>query len=297
MRESQMKKIIATAVAAAFVAPAFAADVTISGESEMQYVSTSGSTDSAVNADNIVVVSASEEVNGVTVSTSIVLDADALYDETSNADYASGMDGSSLSLESGGVKLTMGDTSGGMDAVGDYTDVAPHYGGFNLDGADHAFAVSLPSMNGLGITLSFSPEGAGFDGTTADSTGIGVKYAFAGGEVYYGQEEDASETHTAFGVKYGMNGITVAYERGNDDNGSSADEVSTGFSLTYKMGDILVGVESQTKQVDGAAKNEDETVTFIEYNLGSNVDIYISNLTNDVAADADGTAVGVEFAF
>jgi hypothetical protein len=292
MRESQMKKIIAAAVAAAFVAPAFAADVTISGESEMTYVSTSGSTDQAVNADNIVVVGASEEVNGVTVSTEIVLDVDALND---SGDYAG--DGSTLSLSSGGVTLTMGDTAGGMDAVGDYTDVAPAHGGFNLDGADHAFAVSLPSMNGLGITLSFSPEGAGFDGTTADSTGVGVKYGFPGGEVYYGQEEDASETHTAYGVKYGMNGITVAYERGNDDNGSSADEVSTGFALTYKMGDILVGVESQTKQVDGAAKNEDETVTFVEYNLGSSVDIYVSNLSNDVAADADATTVGVEFKF
>ena len=286
-----MKKIIAAAVAAAFVGPAFAADVTISGESEMQYVSTSGSTDQAVNADNVVVVSASEEVNGITISTSIVLDQDAVYDASTSGD------GSTLTLSSGGVKLTMGDTAGGMDSVGDYTDVAPAHGGFNLDGADHSFALALPSMNGLGITLSFSPEGAGFDGTTADSTGIGVKYAFAGGEVYYGQDEDAADTYSAYGIKYGMNGVTVAYERGTDTNGTANDEVSVGFALTYKMGDILVGVENQTKQVDGAAKNEDETVTFIEYNLGSSVDLYVSNLSNDVTGDADATTVGVEFTF
>ena len=287
-----MKKIIALAVASAFVAPAFAADVTVTGESEMTYVSTSGSTDQATNAENIVVVTATEEIDGVTVSTSIVMDQDAVND---SGDYAG--DGSSMSLSSGGVTLSMGDVSGGMDAVGDYTDVAPAHGGFNLDGADHAFALALPSMNGLNITVSFSPEGAGFDGTTADSTGVGVKYAFAGGEAYYGQEEDASETHTSYGVKYGMNGFTVAYERGNDDNGTSADEVSTGFALTYKMGDILVGVESQTKQVDGATKNEDETVTFVEYNLGSSVDLYVSNLTNDVTGDSDATTVGVEYKF
>jgi hypothetical protein len=291
MRESQMKKIIAAAVAAAFVAPAFAADVTISGESEMTYVSTSGSTDSATNADNAVVVSASEEVNGVTVSTSIVLDQDKVYDASTSGD------GSTLSLASGGVTLTMGDTAGGMDAVGDYSDIAPAHGGFTLDGADHAYALSLPSMNGLGITLSFSPEGAGFDGTTADSTGVGVKYGFAGGEVYYGQEEDASETHTAYGVKYGMNGITVAYERGNDDNGSAADAVSTGFALSYKMGDILVGVEKQTDQTDGSSKSKDETVTFVEYNLGSSVDIYVSNLANANSLANDATTVGVEFKF
>jgi len=292
-----MKKIIAAAVAAAFVAPAFAADVTVTGESEMTYVSTSGSTDSATNADNIVVVSATEEVDGVTISTSIVMDMDAVYDETSTDGYASGMDGSNMTIETGGLKLSLGDVSGGMDAVGDYTDVAPAHGGFNLDGSDHAFALALPSMNGLGITVSFSPEGSGFDGTTADSTGVGVKYAFAGGEVYYGQEEDSADTYSAYGVKYGMNGVTVAYERGTDTNGTDNDEVSVGFALTYKMGDILVGVENQTKQVDGAAKNEDETVTFIEYNLGSNVDIYVSNLSNDVAADSDATTVGVEFAF
>lgn len=286
-----MKKIIAAAVAAAFVAPAFAADVTVSGETEMTYVATSGSTDTATNAENIVVVTATEEIDGVTVSTSVVMDQDEVYDAGTSGD------GSTLSLASGGVTLTMGDTAGGMDAVGDYTDVAPAHGGFNLDGADHAFALALPSMNGLNVTVSFSPEGAGFDGTTADSTGVGVSYSFAGGQAYYGQEEDASETHTAYGVKYGMNGITVAYERGNDDNGTSADEVSTGFSLTYKMGDILLGVESQTKQIDGAAKNEDETVTFIEYNLGSSVDLYVSNLSNDVTGDADATTVGVEFKF
>lgn len=286
-----MKKIIAAAVATAFVAPAFAADVTISGESEMTYVSTSGSTDSATNAENVVKVTATEEIDNVTVSTTIVLDQDKVYDASTSGD------GSSMSLASGGLKLSMGDVAGGMDAVGDYTDVAPAHGGFNLDGADHAFALALPSMNGLNITASFSPEGSGFDGTTADSTGVGVSYSFAGGQVYYGQEEDASETHTAYGVKYGMNGIMVAYERGNDDNGTSDDEVSTGFALTYKMGDILVGVESQTKQVDGATKNEDETVTFIEYNLGSSVDLYVSNLSNDVAADSDATTVGVEFKF
>ena len=44
MRESQMKKIIAAAVATAFVAPVMAADVTVSGSQEFSYKSVDGTT-------------------------------------------------------------------------------------------------------------------------------------------------------------------------------------------------------------------------------------------------------------
>ena len=287
-----MKKIIALAVASAFVAPAFAADVTISGETEMTYTSTEGSQDTAENADNVVVVTASEEVEGVSISTSIVLDADALNDAD---DYAG--DGSSLTVSAGGITLAMGDVSGAMDAVGDYTDVSPALGGFNLDGGDHSYLVTLPTMNGVTVYASMSPQGAAYDGATADASGFGAKFAFAGGEVYYGQEDVGDVTNTAYGVKYSAAGFMVAYERGTDNNGSNADEVSTGLAVTYKMGDILVGAEAQEKKEDGSAANEDETVTFLEYNLGSNVDVYIANLSNGVAADNDATTVGIEYKF
>jgi len=286
-----MKKIIALAVASAFVAPAFAADVTVTGETEMQYVSTTGTTDSATNADNIVVVTASDEIDGVSISTSIVVDVDALND---SGDYAG--DGSSLTLGVNGVTLAMGDVSGAMDAVGDYTDVAPAYGGFGADGSDHSFLVTLPTMGGVTIYASMSPT-TGFDGSTADSTGFGAKLGFAGGEVYFGTQEDTDSKWNSYGAKYSTQGMTVAYEKGADDAGSSADIKYTGISATYTMGDVLLGVESQETKTDGSTASTDDTVTFIEYNLGSNVDIYVSQRSSQVSGTADGTTVGVEYSF
>ena len=283
-----MKKIIAAAVAAAFVVPAYAADITISGEMEMTYVSPSTGTDAATNADNIITVTATDEIDGVTVTANIIMDQDAVFDQA-------GGDGSNMSLSANGVTLSMGDVSGGMDAVGDYTDIAPAYGGFNLDGNDHSFAVSLPAIAGLNITASMSPE-AGFDGAADDETGLGVSYSFPNGQVYFGSEDTAAETHTAVGIRYSMNGFYVAYERGEDDNGTAADTEITGFAVRYQMGNIEVGMESQEITPDGGAATEDETVAYIQYHMGP-VDLYVAQLSDDANAANEGTTVGIEYGF
>jgi len=285
-----MKKIIAAAVATAFVAPAFAADVTVTGETEMTYVSTTGSTDSATNADNVVTITASEEIDGVSISTSIVLDQDKVYDANTAGD------GSSLTLSTGGVSLAMGDVGGAMDAVGDYTDMSPAYGGFAADGDDHSFLVTLPAMGSVTVYASMSPT-TGFDGSTADSTAFGAKAAFAGGEVYFATQEDTDSKWNSYGAKYSAQGITVAYEKGADDAGSSADIKYTGIAAKYTMGDIVLGVEQQETKTDGSSATVDDTVTFIEYNLGSNVDIYVAQRSSQVSTTADGTTVGIEYAF
>jgi hypothetical protein len=292
MRETQMKKIIALAVAGAFVAPAFAADVSVSGETEMQYVTTSGSTDEALNADNVVVVTASEEIDGVSISTSIVLDQDAVYDASTAGD------GSSLTVSANGISLAMGDVSSAMDAVGDYTDISPAHGGFDGDGTDHSFLLTLPAMGGVQAYLSMSPT-SGFDGSTDDSTGYGAKVGVGAGEVYFGGEEDADSKWQSYGVKYSMGNIYVAYERGSDDAGSAADIKYTGFAAKYTMGDLVAGFEMQETKTDGAATaTVDETITFLEYNLGSSVDLYIAREDNaDATGVADQTTVGIEYTF
>jgi hypothetical protein len=299
-----MKKIIAAAVAAAFVAPVYAADITVSGEVEMSYVSPSTGTDSASNVENIITVTATDEIDGVTITASVVLDQDAVYDidtDTNTDDGAdtvdtnNGGDGSNMSISANGVTLSLGDVAGGMDAVGDYTDIAPAYGGFNLDGNDHSFALSLPAIAGLNITASMSPE-AGFDGTSSDETGLGVSYSFPNGQVYFGTEDTATETHSAVGIRYAMSGFYVAYERGEDDNGANADTEITGFALRYQTGDIEVGMEKQEITPDGGAATEDETVVYVQYHMGP-VDLYVAQLSDDADAAAEGTTVGIEYAF
>jgi hypothetical protein len=288
-----MKKIIAAAGASAFVAPAFAAEVTVSGESEMTYVSNTGSQDTATNADNLVLVTATEEVDGVTVSTTIIMDQPDVTNGT-----ASDSDGSTLSLSANGVTLAMGDVSGAMDAVGDYSDMAPAYGGFGADGADHSYLVTLPTVNGITVYGSMSPQGGAFNGATADSTAFGAKFAFSGGEIYFATQEDSDSKWNSYGAKYSTQGLTVAYEKGADDAGSASDIKYTGVAAAYTMGDVVIGAEAQETKTDGSAASVDDTVAFIEYNLGSNVDIYVSQRSSKgTGSNVDGTTFGIEYTF
>ena len=167
-----MKKIIAAAVAAAFVAPVYAADISVSGEIEMQYVSNTGSQDSMSSADNNVVVTASEEVGGISVSGSVQMDQDTAFDGT-GGDQTGTL---SLGLP-GGLSINLGD-AGAMDSVGDYTDMAPAYGGFGADGNDHLTASM--SVGPATAYASMSPQGGALDGANTDETAFAVKVPFRG---------------------------------------------------------------------------------------------------------------------
>jgi len=294
-----MKKIIAAAVAAAFVTPAFAAEVSVSGEIEYVYTATDGSDDAITDSDNLIKVTATEETNGfTTVATFVVLN------DTSDSALDLQNDGGNIAITTPqGATFTMGDTSGALDAVGDYTDMAPAGGGFNFDGTDSALSLALPTFNGLTVIASSSPDTVsdisnGNSGVGADMSSVSAKYNFGPGELYYGQEEVGSTSIDAYGVKYSMQGLTVAYERGDLDTGTQTTSFTgSGFAASYAMGDIVLIAESQTKKAkSGTTGNVDETVFAIEYNLGA-VDLYVSGENSSVSGTADVTYAGIEFNF
>jgi hypothetical protein len=295
-----MKKIIALAVASAFAVPAFAADVTVSGEIEMQYVANTGSQDTATNADSNVAITATEEVNGVSVTGTINFSQDEAFTDAEETTAAANGGDNAAVLTLGlpnGLSVSMGDTSGAMDAVGDYTDMAPAYGGFSADGDDHSFLASM-AIGPATVYASQSPQGGAYDSATADSTAAAVKVGFDGGEVYFATQEDTDSKWNSYGLKYSMMGLTVAFEKGADDAGSSADIKYTGLGATYSMGDVVIGAEAQETKTDGSAASVDDVVTFIEYNLGSSVDLYVSQRSSSgTGTNTDGTTVGVEFVF
>ena len=126
-----MKKLVALAVAGAFIAPVYAADISVSGEVEFTYTTATGADPVMASAENAITVTATEEINGIAVTAAVVMDEDANYDGGSG-------DGGTLSLKfASGLALGFGDKAGAMDSVGDYTDVSPVLGAFAGDGGDH----------------------------------------------------------------------------------------------------------------------------------------------------------------
>jgi len=318
-----MKKIIALAVASAFVAPAFAADVTLSGGLTYAYTqSDKASTGDTLSADDnqIAVTATTETANGLSVSGTFKIVDDA----TGETDHQ----GTALTISGPFGTLGLGDNSGALDATGDYTDMAYWFGGYNMDGNDMAIAYTLPTLiEGLTVRASMSPEGNNYiaGGETTDvagtaegreATAYSVTYTTGPVSVYYGEEDvdrTAAQTTTnkSYGIKYSAGSITVAAEAGSTDNAAAVtdsdiaagDDVEyKGFAVAYAMGDITLAFESQQMEEKNVANQRwiDENTFSISQDLGGGVSAGLATTSNDstdVDKKFDRTAVVVKYAF
>jgi len=331
-----MKKIIALAVASAFAVPAMAADVTVSGSLKYNYIASDAAStgDKLAQDDNQIAISASSETdNGYSVS--------GKFTVVDDGTVGSGLDNQATSMTVAGPfgKLAIGDVSGALDNTGDWTDKSPVFGGFDMDGDDAAILYTTPALvDGLSVSVSMSPEGTNataddsdmgnsFTGADAsvegqESNSVSVTYATGAFKVYYGEETtDRSGTEEvdakAYGVAYSSNGIYIAVEKGEAKNigayttyggmDAGVDLEFQGFAATYSMGAVTLGMEMQQTEVKGATATEnnveDETVVFVDYDLGGGLSVYAANRSSDsdyaasVAAQADQSAVGIKYAF
>jgi len=321
-----MKKIIAAAVATAFVAPAFA-NPTINGEIGYVFTNTDKLADSAsaiTNADaNFIAVKHTSELdNGLTVTGVFQIEADQGGDDSTVSD------GGSLSIAGGFGKLSMGDVAGAADAVGDYTDVAAWFGGYGLDGVDHAVSLTVNPIDGLTTIVSYSPSNVDnigeSTGVKGDVYGYSAKYAIGGGEVYYATETysgvaAADQTMNSYGVKYSFNGIMVAYEAGSEEVGGSSSTANsiwggiaegtagaathaggggdiefTGLAATYSVGDVTLAVEKQKKE-QASTSIADQTTMSVNYAMGP-LSVAVATTTDDTDS-VDQTAVKFLYAF
>ena len=290
-----MKKIIATAVAAAFVSPAAFAEITVGGELEYVYVMESTADDTMSTNDNLIFVQSTTELpNGMTVSGTfnLVGDADTTLDNQ----------GTNITLSGDFGSLGIGDVSSAQDATGDWTDIGPTGGGFGADGVDHVLGLTLPSMSGVTLRASYAPEGAN-DVTTEASTAIvsgsSVSLTYSGAVDVYVATEEASATNlvnTAYGVRGTFGGIYLAFEQATEEQTSGNDNEVSGFAVRYNMGDLEFGAEKQEEKISGAAATTDLTMVYAQYHLGP-VDLYVSSLGTDVSSDNDETRVGIEYNF
>jgi hypothetical protein len=296
MRETQMKKIIAAAVAAAFVAPAFAADVTISGAGEVIFIDAAGSTSTQV--DQVFTVGASTELaNGMTVSTDINIGAD---DDGENSKAIFNEGGNSVTVSGAFGTIDIGDTSGAVDAIDDVTESAKELG-VGTGGDDAAVLWTLPSLaEGLTVNLSMNT-----DTNTADSdvdsagkaNGVSVKYANSGLTVGYGVNDyDSNVEEAIYNATYSMSGVTVALESLKDTAADGTETKYSNFGITYKTGDLMLGYETQEKKASGSVSNEYNIVT-AQYSLGGGVTAYVETYEDTKTADSDKTALGLEFKF
>jgi hypothetical protein len=278
-----MKKIIAAAVATAFVAPAFAADISIGGSVDMTYANTNTGT-SLTNDSTWSIKASSETPSGISVGADL------------NMTGASGDDGGA-SLTLGGTfgTIDIGDTSSATDAIDDITDVM--YAASSGTGADDAAVLwTLPTIaEGATVYLSHSPDTVPVSGSAAHS-GISVKYAMGPVTVGAGQlSYDNSDEEQLANVKLSVQGVGIGYERRTVTVAAGTETEYTALGAQYSMGDITLAYESY-KKVSTATDN-DITAFAVHYNLGGGLTVYAEAKDDSITANSDITYFGATYAF
>ena len=287
-----MKKIIAAAVASAFVAPAFAADVTLSGYAEFSHQDVNGensatSTTSIVDDTNIVVRASDELGNGMSITATL------------NVNQDGGTESQAVSLSGEFGSLTVGDTAGAIDAVDGAAD--PFIAAGRIDSDDVAFGGDagvrwvLPAFApGLTVALTNTPEN-GSAGAVSDTNGFSVSYSTGTITASYASEEVAGLGKDFGGLSATFQGLTLAVESVNEEQAAgNADIDFQAIGAQYTMGDITFAVTSAEADQGGTMLSERTTVG-VHYAMGPAT--FFAEQTSDDVDDEDQTAIGVAYSF
>jgi hypothetical protein len=312
-----MKKLIIalSALAAAFTATA-KADISVSGSSNVAYVSTSGdgANDEELMVGNIVSFAMSTSTaSGMGISAGMSLSQD--YD-TNNGAVATG--GKAVTFTTGGSTIVVGDVeiSDTIGAIGGVVN-GPLDDGSDLD---TSVASGFNDDDGTGLELTTAVGGASVnisyvsnDGTDnfgalnssasgADSaTSVSIAVPMAGYTVTLGvADSDTGESSSGATVSGAIGGGTVTVGYSNQTMIAAHTDLTTAgdsevLGATYSMSldaDTTIAVGYQSAK-DADSESHTRTDLSVERALGGGATVYLDlrNLTGDTAANADGTAI------
>jgi len=295
-----MKKIIAAAVAAAFVAPVWAADITVSGDLEMRWTQEDGEGLAASNNDGDITVTATEELaNGMAVSAKI-----GVEDAQTNGGIAGDVE---LSISGAFGTIAMGEIDAAVNQVDELAspgDILGTTGAGNVAAPGavapiNSIAWTLPAMvDGLNVIVSAGHEGLTSDeasGNERQVTSYGVSYSVGGLTVATGTIESDGETYDGsyVGARYTMQGLTIGMDSATNDGANNTDTQT--LSAAYNMGTTTVFVESNETDTAAAAATTD-TIVGLTHVVGGGLSVRFENMSSDTA-NTDSNAVAVIYAF
>ena len=305
------KTIIASAIAAVVAAPAAFADVSISGNVNMELQDKDATTGWGNSTNTDLVFKASEDLgNGMKAGMKYHL----FNDDGGNkvADTTVSLSGDFGSINAGrqenfNMAFFHGFAAG--DAAHDMTleDTNGQVGRMN------SIEYVSPNMNGLVIGLEAGVGGGvlatGDADTTetdnVDMTDVMVKYTNGPLLVAFGQSTqngtDADAEVTSIAASYKMGDLKVAVMNRDVDNGrktstsatntAGTNELTT-FSATYTMGanTLYVGTTDSDDAQDG------DTVVSLKHSLSKRTSVYVALKDDDSAGNTD-TLVGIKHSF
>ena len=263
---NKFKKIGLTALAASLVSvSAHAGEMSVAGSASMNvegYTGENLNKGSGFSMGNQITFTGSGELdNGMTVSLSFTLDQGD-DDTAASAAYSGGpFDGHSVSISSDAIGTLKLNGEGGASsassidgsAAGDIWDTFDGSRGAVTATAitdsatgDNSLFYTLPSMvDGLGVNLSYQPQGSGREA----GTGWGVSYT-------------------------GIDGLTAKYAV-SDEVGTTvaASGDQTVWNLSYAYGPITATASNHDYDVDTAASDQEMSSYAISYTVSDEISI------------------------
>jgi hypothetical protein len=298
------KTLIAASVAALVAAPAAFADVTISGQVNVEFSdldsATNGDTQATQHTD--VVLKASEDLgNG--------MKAGMVYHIVSDDDGEMGVGAANGGVQGGGNKAVFVSGDFGRIDVGSIEPFIENkiMSQMNIDAAEEIDLEDRGSIanearqngvirytNSMGA-LSIGLEAAANDGDTDDdfdTTAVYVKYSDGGLTVQAAMEDGAGTNETtAFSVSYKMGDLELRAVSADDD----ADEM-TMVGATYTMGANKFAIGSIVDAAGTNAAADGDYVLSAHHALSKRTGVYISHLSDDAGTDSE-TVVGMRHKF
>jgi hypothetical protein len=265
-RFNMRKVLLATTALVALNVSAASADISISGNMEFEYLSTS-TTDTMKTDGNVTIVASKTTDSGLTFSVT-----------QNNTLMAAGVEDAFMTISSaemGTLQLGQGDDIfDRMDgALGENNDIESDQlpAGASTDMAGSAMAINYmsPSIGGLKVGVYADSDN--------DETGFAFNYSMAGVNLYYGTKEDqsnlgASASFAGFKINVGSRKVDNTTEKAADvgvsyvlGNGikvaalSSRGTTSTGTKVKYSnigaQYTIADGITAQIEQADNDGEN------------------------------------------
>jgi hypothetical protein len=304
-----MRKVLlaSTALFALGSVSAMAADITISGSTE--FVADMGDSattdDSTFGSEHDIAITFSNTTDsGITMSMTYGIDDDGTPDDSETT----------ISGDFGELRYTQAadehalndvDVEGASAGVSEETFTRTTAAGLDAIGGignNHVTYVLPSIVDGLYIAGSVANAGdstaAAIDGEEVSS--YAVRYSANGLTAVYGKVNGhvVTTTHVGIAASFGDIGIQLSQ---NTDDTAGLDNKSVNMGLSYTMGDITLGYESE-KAEDGVTANNDEMHTAFgaTYAIAPGLSASLTMSESDVlttGTDTATTSVGLHVSF
>ena len=276
---NKFKKIGLTALAGSLVvSSAVAGEMSVTGGASLGLKNTSNSSSgkSWTMGNQLTFTGSGELDNGMTVSTSFVIDQADDSTTTTNARDPFDSHSVTISSDSMGTLVFSGEGGSSANSAIDTTAAGDLWnngsgiaGPIAPNAGDNSLFYTLPSvMDDVSITASYSPGRAGQD------------------------------TATSFAIGYtGVEGLSLNVARGDKETIGSQAEITT-MKASYAIGSITLGYSVNDAETDAAGGDEELTSMNIAYTVSDNMSVSygVESFENEGSAnDEEMEGFGVSY--